>query len=624
MRITWKNIAAGLFTGLVVLTSAPAVSADEAAKNIVFPSGKKLSVIEAEMKTLEQDYSHESEYTSFASAAVGIIHGGETVYTGYFGEMNRQQEIAVDETSVFEWGSVSKTLIWVSAMQLWEQGKLDLEADVRTYLPEGFFRHLTYDEPITMIHLMNHEGGWQETTHSIWESDESRIPSLKDALQAVEPAQIFHPGEVQAYSNYGAAVAAYVVECVSGTDYCEYVHKHIFEPLGMEHTALNPMHSDNPYVYEHRRTNRSYRFSLGRCVDIGPCLKYVTIYPAGSATGTLGDLMTYARALLDDSAPLFEDPATQDALFTPSGFLGESDEPTFAHGFAISQFAVPLYGHDGQTVAGSALLLFDRASKSGCVCLTTERRGNWFFERVPYLLFGLPLTMESSGSVTISGYYMNSRSVFRGLLGYIALAQGSVMREEATSLGNGLFRTVTEIPDPEDADETVRVGELICLKTCSDGNEHIQLGSVELIRDKAYFGKLFLLTLYLVLGIAAFYLLLIRLKMKRAGKTAELKNTGFMTLGQFGRLLSVAALFVSFYIYCLNSGGLSAGECRIIGIVQMVCIAVCGAAAVISAVMLLKHRAEKRYSVRCALSAAGNALAVFAIVFFEMYRFWGI
>ena len=108
-----KNVAIGTGVILICVTvsvatggAAPAVSADEDAKNIVFPSGKKLSVIEAEMKTLNQDYSHESEYNLFASAAVGIIHGGETVYTGYFGEMNRQQEIAVDETSVFEWCSV--------------------------------------------------------------------------------------------------------------------------------------------------------------------------------------------------------------------------------------------------------------------------------------------------------------------------------------------------------------------------------------------------------------------------------------------------------------------------------------------------------------------------------------
>lgn len=122
----------------------------------------------------------------------------------------------------------AKTMIWVSALQLYEQGKLDLEADIRTYLPDGFLTKLKYDDPITMIDLMNHRGGWQEALYTIQVTDESDIMPLGEALKYSEPPQVFRPGEVEAYSNWGAALAGYIIECVSGMDYGEYLHKNIF------------------------------------------------------------------------------------------------------------------------------------------------------------------------------------------------------------------------------------------------------------------------------------------------------------------------------------------------------------------------------------------------------------
>jgi CubicO group peptidase (beta-lactamase class C family) len=67
-------------------------------------------------------------------------------------------------------------------MQLYEQGKIDLEKDIREYLPEGFLSKFSYDEPITMINLMNHNAGWQETTYDVGVKDTSDIVNLETAL----------------------------------------------------------------------------------------------------------------------------------------------------------------------------------------------------------------------------------------------------------------------------------------------------------------------------------------------------------------------------------------------------------------------------------------------------------
>ena len=267
MKNIFKRTAAVLFAGMMMITGSAWAFAEEAEvsekedekQNIVLPSG--LTVKEALREItdeLNEEGSDEIDSTGIGANSFVLFQGDEILSENYYGFTDYEKGIHADENSVYEWGSISKTLIWVSAMQLWEQGKLDLDRDIREYLPEGFFGHLSYDEPITMLNLMNHDAGWCETVRSIWYEDGDTIPSLKEALQSVEPAQVTRPGERVAYSNYGAAVAGYVIECVSGIDYCEYVHKNIFEPLGMEHTALAPDHSDNQWVCEQRRKMHSF------------------------------------------------------------------------------------------------------------------------------------------------------------------------------------------------------------------------------------------------------------------------------------------------------------------------------------------------------------------------------
>ena len=89
-------------------------------------------------------------------------------------------------------------------MQLNEEGKIDLDADIRNYLPKGFLKNLHYDTPITMRHLMNHTAGFEEQLINLryFESDKEFI--LAEVLSSHQPEQVFSPGKVSAYSNWGA------------------------------------------------------------------------------------------------------------------------------------------------------------------------------------------------------------------------------------------------------------------------------------------------------------------------------------------------------------------------------------------------------------------------------------
>lgn len=96
-------------------------------------------------------------------ACVVISEHDNTVFAKGYGFADLENNTAIDpETTVFEWGSISKTFVWVSVMQLVEDRKIDLETDIRTYLPDSFLKNLRFAEPVTLLHLMNHTAGFEE------------------------------------------------------------------------------------------------------------------------------------------------------------------------------------------------------------------------------------------------------------------------------------------------------------------------------------------------------------------------------------------------------------------------------------------------------------------------------
>lgn len=344
------------------------------------PSGTGFGEIGAEIEKFVAE--HES---TTAGMDVSVFSGYETVYTGYFGYADKENALAVDETTVMEWGSASKLLVWVSAMQLWEQGKLDLNADIAEYLPAELCENRSFDAPVTMLNLMNHNAGYQEVVADIFLKDADKVLPLEEALKAHAPAQIFEPGTVTAYSNWGCALAALVVERVSGQDYVEYVHENIFEPLGMSNTALAADLSDNSAVAQKRMELQCYTTEGELLPD---CFYYIPIYPAGMCTSTLGDFEKFGKALLDENSPLFQSKETWQTLFTPTNYLGNSDVPANFHGFWALHYGVLTVGHGGNTAGCSSYLLLDLESKTGVVVMTNQEGEGVYNMNMMSLIFG--------------------------------------------------------------------------------------------------------------------------------------------------------------------------------------------------------------------------------------------
>ena len=363
-----------------------------------------------------QDYVKEHEKTT-AGMATAVFDKDGTIYQGNFGYMDKEKGVKADDDNVFEWGSVTKLTVWVSVMQLWEQGKINLEEDIRTYLPEGFLKNLRYDKPITMLDLMNHQAGFDETTFYM-RSDKS----IEEILKEQQPIQSFEPGTVTAYSNYGAGLAALIVERISGQTFADYAHKHIFQPLGMDKTAILPDLSDNSYVQKKRQETKGYD-TKGNLLSKDHFI--TSIYPIGAATGTLKDLEKFAQALLARKT-LFERPETWNTLYTASSTYPDTDIIRNAHGFWANEYGTTVLGHGGNTAGATSRIMLDLEHGIGYVVMTNQGAEQNYNFQMPELVFGPRKTASKENQEQFSpGYYRTLRNFNQGPLAIFKMIPAS-------------------------------------------------------------------------------------------------------------------------------------------------------------------------------------------------------
>ena len=396
-----KSLILTLLTIITLGLFQPATALAEESQKL--PSGIERDQIGQKI----QDYVKEHEKTT-AGMATAVFDKDGTIYQGNFGYMDKEKDIKADDDSVFEWGSVTKLTVWLSVMQLWEQGKINLEEDIRTYLPEGFLKNLRYDKPITMLDLMNHQAGFDETTFYM-RSDKS----IEEILKEQQPIQSFEPGTVTAYSNYGAGLAALIVERISGQTFADYAHEHIFQPLGMDKTAILPDLSDNSYVQKKRQETKGYD-TKGNLLSKDHFI--TSIYPTGAATGTFKDLEKFAQALLARKT-LFDRPETWNTLYTVSSTYPDTDIIRNAHGFWANEYGTTVLGHGGNTAGATSRIMLDLKHGIGYVVMTNQGAEQNYNFQMPELVFGPRKTASKETQEQFSpGYYRTLRNFNQGPL----------------------------------------------------------------------------------------------------------------------------------------------------------------------------------------------------------------
>ena len=175
-------------------------------------------------------------------AAVVVVAGGKTVYAQGYGVADTATDAPVDPVrTAFFTGSIAKVFTATAVAQLIQQGKIDPHADVNTYLKGFQITDAFPGRPVTVENLLTHTGGFDDDPVGAAVSDPKDVPPLGRYLADNEPSRVRPPGTLAAYDNYGAALAGYLVECVSGEPFAQYMQDHLFGPLQMDaSTFLQP------------------------------------------------------------------------------------------------------------------------------------------------------------------------------------------------------------------------------------------------------------------------------------------------------------------------------------------------------------------------------------------------
>ena len=223
-------------------------------------------------------------------ATVAVVRDGQVVLARGYGDADAGSHTpVVADTTLFRVASLGKLFVWTAVMQLAERGRLDLDADIQTYL-EDVRLPATYARPLTLAHLMAHAGGF-EVRERLW-SEGPPPGTLAEYLRERMPARVRPPGAFSAYSDYGTSLTEHIVERVSGQPFEQYLRENVLEPLGMRRTFF-------------RRTvppELAADMALGHTVENGTPralpLEQVVVASSGSMLTTATDLARFMLAHL--------------------------------------------------------------------------------------------------------------------------------------------------------------------------------------------------------------------------------------------------------------------------------------------------------------------------------------
>jgi CubicO group peptidase (beta-lactamase class C family) len=487
MKKSVKKVICMAFAFATLLSSVTSVQASANSESKRLPS----CVAYEEIGTSIDSFVRENQGT-MAAMSVSVFDENQTIYENNYGYLNQGTKLLNDKNAVFEWGSITKALVWVSVMQQVERGNIDLNADIRNYLPNNFFKKLKYDEPITMLNLMNHNAGWQEVATDLFVDDKSDMMDLGKQLQYMEPEQLWKPGETQAYSNWGSALAGYIIECVTGQSFTEYVHENIFSPLDMQQTAISADMSDNEWVLNKRMEENCYS---AENKSLGTCFYYNTIYPAGGAIGTIEDLTKFSKALYgknNGKSLLFENNKSQEEFLSASLVMGDQVTDRNYHGLWPYQLGVLVHFHNGSTVGSSSFMAFDLKSGVGVVVLTNQSEESKFVSELPTLVFGENTIVGNKDENGPSGYYMNARTCKKGfskLYSLLCITHISKNDQSLENLENGLYLM-----------KQGKAGVFVYQQITQDGKETLQTVSEDChkVSKWYYYGEIASLVLFLI------------------------------------------------------------------------------------------------------------------------------
>lgn len=288
--------------------------------------------------------------------AIGIVDGDQ-MYTTGLGVTSVDNPLDVTDETLFQIGSVTKTYTATAIMCLVEQGKLDLDAHVRNYLPDFKVADESVAAMVTVRHLLTHSAGWVGDVFTDTGNNDDSIKLYVEQMAELE--QLAPPDTVFSYNNAAFAVAGRLIEVVTGKPYETAIKELIFEPLGLDRSFYFP------------RDLLTFRFVVGHVVIENtakvqrPWAIPRSSNAAGGITCHIKDLLNYARFHMGDGTTkdgtrLLSSDSLR-LMQTPQFPMNDHDGAIGLSWWIKELDGVKLFGHGGNTIGQSCDMLIAAA-----------------------------------------------------------------------------------------------------------------------------------------------------------------------------------------------------------------------------------------------------------------------
>ncbi|MFF0488096.1 serine hydrolase domain-containing protein [Nocardia sp. NPDC004068] len=379
--------------------------------------------------------------TGVPGYVAGVHHGEDRVVVAH-GIANVATAAPMRADTGFLIGSITKMLTTTLVLRQVERGTIDLDAPVRTYLPEFDLATPGVAERITIRHLLTHTNGIDADLYFPSGEGPGAVRTFVDGLPGAVGA-LFEPGEHTSYSNGGMIVAGRVLEAVTGTSYHDLLHRELFDPIGMTGACTSAeqaiLRDTAVGHFPDTETGRARRTALFKLPD--------TWAPAGaSVTATIDDLLAFGRThlaggvaptgtrvLSAESVARMAERATTTPHITPVGL-----------GWLLMSFGdLTLLSHSGSSAGGVAVLIVAPEHDLVFAAFGNDPRALELHDRILLWLVRerlgaeVPVPIADPGAVT-------------DLSRYVGVYRSNQLRVEVREVDGQLEETITYEPSDPD------------------------------------------------------------------------------------------------------------------------------------------------------------------------------
>ncbi len=385
---------------------------------------------------------------TLSAVTVSVVQNDSLIFARGYGMANIEQERPVHPgETLFRIGSVSKTYTWTAVMMLAEEGLLDLDADVNQYLVDVEIKE-AFGEPVTLRHLMSHRAGFEDSMRLFTVNDDDPR-TLSELLSEHQPKQVYPPGKRSAYSNWGSALAAQIVEDASGIPYKTFLQERILDPLELNYTILDHPGKMAPELRENLAAG--YKSGQG-AMKHQAAMQIGAYWPAGGMAATAYDMARWMKFHLNggelNGVRLLSE-ETHQAMWTRA-YNDRPHSADVAHGFQDVPFrGHRLLGHSGGTAAFFTNMIMVPDLNLGIFISQNSAQRYEPVMHFPWMVVDQilqvpyqPLFLEESDGDNLddlAGTYLNNRrvfSTFAAVLGFAFSATITPISDQALVLSS--------------------------------------------------------------------------------------------------------------------------------------------------------------------------------------------